>query len=207
MVTPEPFYERYWKEKSSDELFDFSYKWPAIQTIIPNKKNTTLLDYGCGTGFLLKHIQEKSPKLTLIGADISSEGLKRAKKNIPEARFIQLKENEPISLKDNSIDFITCLDVIEHVYDVEPFIENLHRVLRPKGKMVISTPYHGLIKNLVVSTIAFDTVFDPVGPHIRFFTTKSLTKCLTKAGFKIQKIGYYGRFYPLWRGFYIVVSK
>lgn len=207
MQHADTFYERYWKEKPTDELFDFQYKWPAIKHLIPKKKNIVLLDYGCGTGFLLKHIQEISPDITYYGADISTEGIKRAKKSLKKVTFILLDNDSKIPLKDDSIDFITCLDVIEHVYDVKPLLNEFRRILKPKGKLLVSTPYHGLIKNVIISLIGFETVFDPMGPHIRFFTVKSLINALKSINLKVNNVGYFGRFFPLWRGFWVLSTK
>lgn len=73
-----------------------------------------------------------------------------------------------------------------------------HRVLKPPGISFVTTPYHGLIKNLAIAATEFDRHFNPTGPHIRFFTSKSLRELLMRNGFEILLVAYLGRFWPLW---------
>lgn len=201
------FYNKYWKEKTKDELDDFSYKLPTISKIIPRINNLKILDYGCGTGKTFQELIKINPGAKYYGVDISDYAIKKISKKFPAYKFFVVKEEEKVPLKSGSIDLITCFDVIEHVYNTEWLLLEFFRLLKPKGKLILSTPYHGFIKNLIISTIAFDNVFDPFGPHIRFFTERSLKSGLEKYGFRIIKKGYYGRFYPISNGFYIITQR
>lgn len=201
------FYENYWKEKKSDVLEDFGYKWPKLRKHIPAKEGLTILDYGCGTGNLLKELIALKPKNTYTGADVSKEALLRAKNKLPGVNFLTVEDGKKIPMTSGSLDFILASDVIEHVYDTNLLFQEFSRLLKKGGKILIATPYHGLIKNLAIVLLGFETVFDPAGPHIRFFTVNSLKRSLLGAGFKISEIEYFGRFYPLSRGFIVVAKK
>jgi 2-polyprenyl-6-hydroxyphenyl methylase/3-demethylubiquinone-9 3-methyltransferase len=78
---------------------------------------------------------------------------------------------------------------LEHLFDVGAALTEINRVLRPGGKFVLTTPYHGLVKNLIVRVLAFERHYDPCGSHIRFFTRRSLKLCLEKAGFTVERLG------------------
>lgn len=199
------YYERYWENQ--EELEDFHYKWPAVKKFIPKDKAIKLLDFGCGKGAFISEILKINPKLKITGADISNTAIKSLRKKINYLKFVLIKENRKLPFKKGEFDFITALDVIEHVYDTEEILKELRRILKPGGKILISVPYHGLIKNLIISLLFFEINFDPFGPHIRFFTKKSLVKCLEKTGLKPLETGYFGRFYPLSRGMYILAQK
>jgi len=83
----------------------------------------------------------------------------------------------------------------------------LSRVLKPNGTLVITVPYNGTLKLILAAIIDFDFYFDPYSPHIRFFKESSIKKCLNDAGLKDQKVGYFGRFFPLSNGMYILAEK
>jgi 2-polyprenyl-3-methyl-5-hydroxy-6-metoxy-1,4-benzoquinol methylase len=201
------FYDRYWKERPLEELNDFKYKWPVISKVIPENQKITIFDYGCGSGKIFRELQKMNPKATLIGADISQLAIKRITKQFPKNKFHLISDGQVLPIKSSSVDFITALDVIEHAVHTELLLSEFHRILSPKGKLLISTPYHGLIKNLVICVVDFEIVFNPYGPHIRFFTKKSLLEGTEKSKFKMLKFGYYGRSYPLWRGMYTLLEK
>jgi len=199
-----PFYERYWKNKRN--FHDFSYKWPVVKRFLPKEKKVTLLDYGCGSGLYLRKMLE-FPNLKIIGADVSEKLIGNLKKQFPKQQFVKLSEDKRLPFATNSFDFIICLDVIEHVYDVELLLSEFNRILKKDGELIITTPYHGIFKNIVLSLFFFDEAFNPVGPHIRFFTIKSLSLALEKAKFKVLHTVGFGRWWPLWRGLCIVVRN
>jgi 2-polyprenyl-3-methyl-5-hydroxy-6-metoxy-1,4-benzoquinol methylase len=81
--------------------------------------------------------------------------------------------------------------VIEHF--VRPF--NLPRfakqLLRPGGHLIISTPYHGYPKNLVLALAnKWDAHLNPFwdGGHIKFWSRKTLSQLLNETGFRIRSV-------------------
>src|SRR5579872_4080483 len=109
------YYERYWNH--DEQLEDFYYKWPSIKKFIPVENNIKLLDYGCGKGKIIKEILKLNPKLSITGADISQSSITYSKKNIPYCKFVKLSDGEKFPFPSKTFDFITALDVLEHVYD------------------------------------------------------------------------------------------
>lgn len=199
------FYEIYWEDKES--LGDLEIKWPVLQKYIPQEKNVTLLDFGCGKGFLLSKIASFNQDLNLVGVDVSRNAITAIKKNFPSGDFRQIDEDAKLPFDDNTFDFIVAADVLEHIYDTANAFSELTRVLKPNGKIFISVPYHGMIKNIIITFIGFDFYFDPKQAHIRFYTKKNLFRCVNEVGLKILKHGYYGRFYPISHGQYVVCEK
>lgn len=200
------YYNRYWATYN-DTTKDFDYKWPAIFPIIPRKQSISILDIGCGTGKVLAEIKKLNPQAQIFGVDVSSRAINVARKLLPQCKFTLIKDGEKLPFKNNSMDYIFSFDVIEHIYDIQNILYEYKRILKPGGNILISTPYHGLIKNLVIALIGFEKVFNPYEGHIRFFTKKSLSLGFRMINFEIIKIGYFGRFYPLWRGMYLLAHK
>lgn len=204
MSQTKSYYERYWKNQ--EVLSDFSYKWPKVKKLIP-KGHVKLLDFGCGKGTILGEMLKVNPKLDMVGADVSEEALNFAKKKYPKQTFVKITEGQKLPFKSNTFDFITALDVLEHIYDTDRAFEELARVLKPNGKILISVPYNGLLKNLAISLFFFDYIFDPATPHIRFYTKNTMTKYLTKYGLTPTYWNYHGKFYPFASGMHTVAQK
>lgn len=202
------FYERYWQVKKENTLIDFNWKWPVVKKFIPTDKNN-ILDFGCGAGEIIKATAKISKNSIFTGVDVSKDALQRAKKRFPKSvQLHQVNDGSKLPFKKESFNFITALDVIEHVYDTDNTFDELGRVLKKGGKILITTPFNGSLKIILFIILGFfDKYFDPVGPHIRFFNPKSLSMILEKRNFEIVNNGYYGRFYPLSRGFYILAKK
>ena len=133
--------------------------------------------------------------------------LKSAAAILPDCKFYKIEDGENLPLENNSIDFVFSSEVIEHIYDIENAFLEISRILKPGGKLLLTTPYHGLIKNLLIVLFAFDKHFNPAGSHIRFFSKKSLFGLLNKFGFSVIKYGYYGRFYPVSHSIYVLAKK
>lgn len=201
------YYNWYWKENEKGVLEDYRFKIPIVKRIIPKKGALTLLDYGCGIGTYVSQILKINPKINIIGMDISDRAIKIIKKKFPKGTFFVQTEEKKFPVRNNTVDFILAMDVIEHVFDAQTLFGQFHHALKPGGKIFISTPYHGFIKNLCIVLLGFDKAFDPTAAHIRFFSVNSLRSLLEKKGFKILKVGFFGRFFPVSRGMYMLAEK
>ena len=200
-------YNTYWKYHKSKQLPDFKYKWPVIFNLLPKNENITILDHGCGSGYIFSRLLKLNPSSKITGVDVSEYAINLISKRFPQNNFHVVKDGEKLPIKSSSVNFIVSLDVIEHIYFTREILNEFYRILSSTGKLLITTPYNGLIKSLVISIIDFEKVFDPYGPHIRFFTKRSLSDGLERAGFEIIDSGYFGRFYPLSRGMYVLAKK
>lgn len=201
-------YNNYWKRRNFHECADFAYKWPCLKKYIPSKPKLKILDFGCGAGQIIEQMCTINPSSTYYGVDVSTSLINNNKKKFPECQFRTIRDGERLPFSSNFFDFILAADSIEHVHNTEIAFTEFARILKPKGRIVITTPYHGLIKNLmIILTNNFDLIFNPLGTHIRFFTKKSLSKCLSTVALKTTRIDYYGRFYPLSRGMLIEAEK
>lgn len=201
------FYERYWGARDDEHLSDFALKWPKLMPFIPLVEGITIVDFGCGAGAILREIRKLNPHAHLVGLDVSEQALKRAMSTIPGCEFHRVDDGGRFPLENSSVDFIFSSEVIEHVYDTENAFKEMVRILKHGGRTLLTTPYHGFWKNLIIIFFGFDRHFSPTGPHIRFFSKRTLFGLLKENGFKILTHGFYGRFYPLSHSIFVLAEK
>ena len=199
------FYERYWE--NTDALNDYTYKLKLIKKLVPEEDNLEVLDFGCGKGAFIKDILSINPTLKITGADISQTAITAARKKLPKQKFYILTEGGKLPFKDKSFDFILALDVFLHIYDTELIFKEITRVLKHGGRLLITVPYYGLLKNIVIALIGFDEVYNPRNGEIRFYTKNTLLNEIKAIGLTPIKFGYFSRFYPFSKAMYCVSKK
>ena len=138
------------------------------------------LDLGCGDGRLTAELAARD----LVAADVSQVALERARERLPAARTVALEADEPLPLPDNAFDLVLCAETLEHVRDVQMLLSEARRVLRPGGRLAVTTPAHGRLTGLDVLVRGFERRFDPLSPHVRFLTARSLAGLLDTLGFE-----------------------
>jgi 2-polyprenyl-3-methyl-5-hydroxy-6-metoxy-1,4-benzoquinol methylase len=99
-------------------------------------------------------------------------------------------------------DAVVSLEVIEHLFDPRTFVARVRECLRPGGRFILSTPYHGYVKNLLIALCGhFDAHVDPlwIGGHVKFFSRRTLTALLSEQGFHVDSFIGAGRLPGLWK--------
>jgi SAM-dependent methyltransferase len=164
-----------------------------------------LLDYGCGNADCSDFFQRRGYQVHAV--DVSDTVIKRNRARFPEIKFELVRPDQPAPYTDASFDAIFSSEVIEHVYDTQFVFSEFSRLLRPGGLLILTTPYHGLVKNLVIVLFYFERHFDPTWQHIRFWSKKSLTNISMAHGLQPVTWKHIGRFWPLSQSFFLVCRK
>lgn len=138
------------------------------------KEKPKILDIGCGTG---KNMEELQNLGSIYGLDSSSEALRFCKKR--GLNNLILGSAEKTSLKNNSFDIITILDVLEHTEDNKT-LKEMHRILKKDGLIIITVPAFSWLWSK----------WDKVLHHKRRYTTAKLRGILTANEFSPVKITY-----------------
>ncbi len=104
------------------------------------QENDLVLDLGCGEGFLISLIPNSTKKI--VGLDISEIALNRAAEILKEKKGVELLRGnaEKLNLPDESFDKIICSEMLEHTPKPRKAMEEMHRVLKNNGLLVISVP-------------------------------------------------------------------
>jgi ubiquinone/menaquinone biosynthesis C-methylase UbiE len=142
------------------------------------------LDLGCGDGRLTAALGAQS----LTMADVSAVALARARARVPGARAVELTPDEPLPFADGEFELVLCTETIEHVRDVQLLLSEVRRVLMPGGRLGVTTPAHGRGTAIELLLRGFESEFDPLSPHLRFFTAKSLRRVLGALGFSVASL-------------------
>jgi SAM-dependent methyltransferase len=142
------------------------------------------LDLGCGDGRLTDAVEASE----LVGADVSGVALERARARLPGTELVRIEPDSPLPFGDSRFELVLCAETLEHARDVQLLLSEARRVLRPGGTLAVTTPAHGRSTGLRVLTRGFERVFDPLSPHLRFFTRRSLRALLTDTGFEVRSL-------------------
>ena len=186
---------------SDGPTHNFGYQLNDLIGLIDKSKNRYILDLGCGNGYLVNHL------ITLgynaWGTDASEKGIAIAQRTNPDRFFVQDLSSDalPPQLQAIPFDTIISTEVIEHLYNPQAFIDFCKQQLKPGGELIITTPYHGYLKNLTLSIFnRWDSNMDPLwlGGHIKLWSRKTLTKVLTDSGFTVTQFRGCGRFPYFW---------
>lgn len=140
------------------------------------------LDLGCGDGRLGAELRAD----TVVGADVSALALERARGRL--ARVERIAPDEPLPFADGSFDLVLCAETLEHVRDVQLLLSEVRRVLRPGGTLAVSTPAHSRLSALRLVASGWESEFQPLSPHLRFFTRRSLAHLLGDMGFGVASL-------------------
>jgi ubiquinone/menaquinone biosynthesis C-methylase UbiE len=100
-----------------------------------------VLEVGCGAG----HILEKIHGGNLYGIDISEVQIRRAKERLGEKVMLLKSPGETTPFDDKYFDRVLCSEVIEHVLDPTPLLNEMSRILKDDGILSLSIPNENLI--------------------------------------------------------------
>jgi len=177
------------------------FLWPILKSFLPQNKQINILDIGCGSGIHSHRMAALGHKV--IGTDVSEEALVVARKKAPAVRFICTDiHNLPWAEIEGRFDVAISMEVIEHLYYPRSLLQAAWRSLRPSGTFILSTPYHGYLKNLILSLLNhWDKHFNVAddGWHIKFFSPNTLRRLLVEEGFVDIEFRFGGRLPLLWK--------
>ena len=152
-----------------------------------------VLDVGCGEGWFAAELARAGA--SVVGLDVAEEPLRRARQaemqrspsgGQPGLDLRLIDADQPWPLQDASFDVVWAGETIEHVADTAGWLSEARRVLKPGGRLLLSTPDHGRLSVLwlALSRRAFEAHFDPLADHLRFYTRANLTRLLGEFGFR-----------------------
>lgn len=136
----------------------------------------SVLEVGCGNGYVLSAIADAHPRMRVAGSDLSDAGLCHARARVPHATLVRADARAlPF---DAEFDVVGAFDVIEHVPDDEAALAALRRALRPGGGLIVTVPQHRWLWSET----------DRYSGHQRRYTRRELTGKLSRAGFRVRAV-------------------
>jgi SAM-dependent methyltransferase len=101
-----------------------------------------VLDAGCGTGYGAGMLRAAGAT-EVVAVDLSEAVIEVARNDAPEGVVCEVGDLRSLSYPDDSFDLVVCFEVIEHVEEQDRVLDELARVLRPDGLLLISSPNRG----------------------------------------------------------------
>ncbi|CAH2406451.1 class I SAM-dependent methyltransferase [Mesorhizobium escarrei] len=202
------------QEKNLEYLYDshetndsHNILLPAVDRIVKEFSPATIFDLGCGNGSVAKHL---SGRCEVTGIDPSISAVAVANKAYPEIRIESGSAYDDLRARYGTFDMVLSLEVVEHLYDPRAFARNVYELLNPGGTAVISTPYHGYIKNLALAVTGrmdahFWALWD--GGHIKFWSIRTLGILLKEVGLKVSRFERVGRIPALAKSMIVIAQK
>jgi SAM-dependent methyltransferase len=194
------YYEKYWIEgrdgysgESQGYASNFRNWMHAELQGLP--RDARILEVGCGDASFTKSLAEYSSEVTAI--DISAHQIEQNARAHPEITFVRHDVAERFPFEDAAFSCIWCSEVLEHLFDPGFALREMHRVMVRGGRLLVTVPYHGLFKNVLIALFKWDEHFAPNNPHIRFFTKNTLSRLTAEAGFKEIEVRTCGMNQPL----------
>jgi len=167
-----------------------------------------LFDLGCGNGSVGSQLSAEGWFVT--GVDPSSQGIEKAQAAYPELQLEQGSAYDDLASKYGRFPAVVSLEVVEHVYAPRDYARTLFDFVEPGGTAIVSTPYHGYLKNLSLAVSgkmeAHFTVLWDHG-HIKFWSIPTLTTLLSEAGFKNIRFHRVGRIPAIAKAMIAVADK
>jgi 2-polyprenyl-3-methyl-5-hydroxy-6-metoxy-1,4-benzoquinol methylase len=205
---------------SSPKLLDYFYAdtaptWdhsiilPAvIQAAQAVPADGSILDIGCGNGALLAEIRRLG-SWSLRGVESSRSAVSLARAQGLNVELADATSGLRELFEPKTFDLIISCEVIEHVYDPWGLLRDAHALLRPRGRILLTTPYHGYLKNLTIALLGkSDSHYNPLwtGGHIKFWSRMTLSSALRKTGYDKIRFDGVGRLPYLWKSMILTAA-
>ena len=180
--------------QSIDDYPSYHERHRIFPEIFNGKDHRRILDLSAGVGVVAKQIKDNYSG-ELLCNELSPTALDILNNmNIPTVSFDLDDQQKPYPLKDKEFDAVISLATIEHVIDIDHFMNETRRILADDGCLYISTPnYAGLIYLLPV-LLKGRSYHDPLDAkdryefyaHVRYFTYRTLVEFVQSFGFVLE---------------------
>jgi len=151
--------------------------------------NKKVLDVGCYDGTIALRLIKNNNEVW--GLDASKEAVKSAKEKGVKAFIGNLEEKFPF--ESETFDVIFAGEIIEHILDTESFLDEIKRVLKKDGELILTTPNTASLARRIMLLVGLNPFFEAsfgfpknaTAGHIRFYTKDLLEDFLKYKGFKV----------------------
>lgn len=187
------------------------YITPKIIEILRSIGAGRVADIGSGNGAMCRSLKDEG--LDVVGIEYDKNGVKVAKKShtdIPFYNFGVQDDPAEVLALEPQFDAVVSTEVVEHLFSPHLLPNYAHGLLKVGGELIISTPYHGYLKNVAISIFGKWDHHHTVlwhGGHIKFWSRSTLTELLEGNGFKVISFHGVGRFPYMWKSMILVAKK
>jgi 2-polyprenyl-6-hydroxyphenyl methylase/3-demethylubiquinone-9 3-methyltransferase len=188
------------------------YLLPALKAALGGEtlpqERKRLFELGCGNGAVANELV--SLGWDVAGVDPSEQGIAQANAKFPSISLRRGSAYDDLAAQYGTFPVVVSMEVVEHVYAPRKYAATLYSLLERKGMAVVSTPYHGYLKNLALAaTGKMDAHFTALWDHghIKFWSERTLKALLEEAGFRDIQFKRVGRIPALAKSMIAIARK
>jgi SAM-dependent methyltransferase len=150
-----------------------------LNNFIRNNSSPAILDVGCGTGETMSFIKRNWPKSRVWGVDKSRTAIKYA--TYRGHKTVKLADARKLPFDPKKFDAVLALDVLEHIKNSKKVMLEMKRVLKPGGKILITSP-----------ALKFIWSQHDLGQgHVTRFNKDEIKKLAYETGLKVEQVRYF----------------
>ena len=193
---------------TSERGHHHAYLLPALDDILGSLPGERVFDLGCGNGSIAAYLARRG--YDIVGVDPSEDGIRRGREEHPGLELHEGSAYDDLVAQYGQFPVVISLEVVEHVYSPRQYAKTLYDLVERGGTAVVSTPYHGYLKNLALALTGkmeahFTALWDH--GHIKFWSIDTLTTLLREAGFRDITFHRVGRIPALAKSMIAVARK
>ena len=171
------YYEDLWEHLPDDlEPPDLDVRLAFMREGVRSGEH--VLDLGSGEGTFTEWLARIGA--APLGVEVAEAAVRRARAAHPQLEFRLVPIDGSLPLQDNSFDVVWATEVIEHVADTGRWLSEVRRVMKPGGRLLLTTPSHGRLR---VALCGIERFSEPLGDHLHLYTRASLSQLLREFGF------------------------
>jgi len=190
---PRDFYEEISRTANPVRWLFHTSRWNTIRKLVEASsysKDKIIIDVGCG------NCMWNVGRLPVVGIDVNKSMLDFALKKGNISKAVACDFTKKLPLRSSSADIIVSSEVLEHITNYSHLISEFHRVLKPKGRLVLSVPYDVpmslwrplfTLQCFLRGTLMGEEYYKRNCGHINAFSPETLKSSLEKKGFRIIK--------------------
>jgi ubiquinone/menaquinone biosynthesis C-methylase UbiE len=168
-------YTQTWDGKYCHQMYN-----PVIKKI-SQFSFLSLLDIGCGSGEMLAMLKKQYPAVEAYGIDLSDQMIVQAKMHLDPSIQLQTGDVENMPWPENKFDLLVCNASFHHYPNPIKSLTEMHRVLKPGGRLVIADPWWPRIKRQAINCY-LKSPFN-LGGDVRIYSQKEMEQLLAATGF------------------------
>lgn len=149
----------------------------AYHVLAPYCTDALVLEAGCGEGYGAALLADRAAHV--VAFDYDEAATRHVAREYPQTTAVR-GNLASLPLADASVDVVANLQVLEHLWDQYGFLAECRRVLRPGGRLLVTTP------NRLTFTPDSDTPLNPY--HTRELSPSELDEMLREAGFAVERL-------------------